>query len=1157
MASFAAAAPSTTRPARAGAAPSPATASSSSRRGGGVVVVRPTRGARRAASASASASGARSSGSNPAPARGKKPRRRRVADPSAGGGELETTRAAVATDAADIVPALDDDDDDDDASSRAASSSASSSSSSRTRSPVETSQHIHLGAAASASDALRRLRDGLRGLVLDAGGGAVPPFRSGLFRLTVAIPRGADALEWLSRLPRDAPALLPMYYMSPRTPPPSVRAERAGAGGARGRSAADDDDDDDDSFAASENAAAHAEPPGWRADPRGAVAAAGGACVWTSPDAFGATQLASVRRWTHTCEPSDGGPRAYGCGRFDAARPGGADEEWAAFGGHYFALPLLEVVEGTRCCTVAVHVAWERSSGYDAGEDGTSIGGGGGGGGATAGDFAAAVAAAVDAVDAASEAHAPVRIRSGANANDDDDDDDKRTTETTSGGVARLPPGAARVLSRELRPDRSGWTDVVDGLLKSLREGEAAAAAAAVQAARAAAEREAAEREAAAPPSATATATATAGSGPARTYVWDEEYAYKEEQDSYVDAFASGDGIYGPGSSVGAGPGDQRRRDERSVIRDKLLELGRSAGVEAPPASVMRDLEAFAMAAGMGANATNSALAPGSDFNSGDWSDADDIGSIGLGWGATDVDPKSGGGASAASAERVADAMAAAEGEATEADDVDDDALAPLRKVVLARRTTLALSDAIDALSLVSSLRARDPDAYQFALIHPSGAAFVGSTPERLFSSRDGHAASEAVAGTRPRGADEGEDAALAYQMLLSPKEHEEFAIVREEVRRALGSVADGGARGVNAELEKGVLRHVSVQHLYARLGAKLAPGKDEADVLRALHPTPAVCGHPRRAALRAIRASESFDRGLYAGPVGWVSRDAAEFAVAIRSALVSPSGVDVKLFAGVGVVAAADSAAEWRELNLKTRPLEALLAQKPSLDAAVNANAAWADVLIGELVRGGVHVFCVAPGSRSTPLALAAEKHQTARVVVCVDERSLGFYALGYGKGRGRAAAVITSSGTAVANLLPACVEAHESGAPLLLLTADRPPELRDTGANQTIDQVKIFEGFARYAVDLPPPGDGAPARVYATAAATAARHLHGDRPGPVHLNVQFRDPLGPVKSAWDPARDLRGLEGWERRAAPFVSGGASGASGGETASHTTPFAW
>jgi len=81
---------------------------------------------------------------------------------------------------------------------------------------------------------------------------------------------------------------------------------------------------------------------------------------------------------------------------------------------------------------------------------------------------------------------------------------------------------------------------------------------------------------------------------------------------------------------------------------------------------------------------------------------------------------------------------------------------APLRKVVLARRTSLTLADPVDPLSVVASLRARDPDAYQFALIHPTGSAFVGSTPERLFAARDGHAASEAVAGTRPRGADEG-----------------------------------------------------------------------------------------------------------------------------------------------------------------------------------------------------------------------------------------------------------------------------------------------------------------------------------------------------------------------------------------------------------------
>ena len=118
--------------------------------------------------------------------------------------------------------------------------------------------------------------------------------------------------------------------------------------------------------------------------------------------------------------------------------------------------------------------------------------------------------------------------------------------------------------------------------------------------------------------------------------------------------------------------------------------------------------------------------------------------------------------------------------------------------------------------------------------------------------------------------------------------------------------------------------------------------------------------------------------------------------------------------------------------------------------------------MLIGELFRDGVRVFCVAPGS-STPLALAAERHTAARVVVCVDERRCFTRRRRQGRRRRRRRrAVITSSGTAVANLLPAAVEAAESNSPLLLLTADRPPELRGSGANQTIDQTKIFGSFA-----------------------------------------------------------------------------------------------
>mgnify|MGYP001968777946 CR=1 FL=1 len=1055
-----------------------------------------------------------------------------------------TTAPAVSADAVQVVAPT---------TLEAPSDPAIGDASSPARPPVETCQHVHLGSASSVAEALARVRAGLRGLTQDAsghdgasGGGSMPPFASGVVRLTVAVPRTVDALEWLRSLPDDddfddfkdsgddtageaaAAALLPRYYLSPRTPPPAIRSGEGDDGGdeyrhrgvhGRGKGPGPMNDDDLDDGGADGGADGsrtrrrpQAEPPEWRADPRGAAAAAGAACVWTGPSAFGARVLADQRRFLDTGEPHDTAPRVYGAGRFDADSDSVGDE-WARFGGHYFFLPTLEVVEGARCATVACCVAWDAA-----------------GGAACRDGFAAAVAAAVTAVDAASRPVARSR-RARLPASP------PSPSGSTPTRRRRTPPGASKVTGRVLEPDQEGWVRTVDGLLRALREGEEAA------------------RGGRAGPDAAADGGGGGGPGSFRESfqspprVWDEEDAYGD--DRYMENFAAQSNW----KEVFGEVGDERATnagttDGAASLRDRLLELGRAAGVEAPPASVLEDLEAFAMAAGIGGGGADGDVLGGADGRrrrsgrrNGNPRNAD-VGAIGMGWSVDESAEDESAEDESADVEAIADAVV----RASNANDGVD--LAPLRKVVLARRTKLSLASPVDPLALIAALKARDPDAYQFALIHPDGAAFVGSTPERLFSARDGHAASEAVAGTRPRGSDEGEDAALAYEMLLSPKEHEEFAIVREEVRRALGTVANGGPGGVKAELEKGVLRHFSVQHLYARLGAALAPGKSEADVLNALHPTPAVCGHPRRAALDAIRVAEPFDRGLYAGPVGWVGVDSAEFAVAIRSALVSPTGDDVSLYAGVGVVAAADPAAEWRELNLKTRPLEALLAERPTPADAPNANQAWADLIVGELVRGGVGVFCVAPGSRSTPLTLAAERYPTARVVVCIDERSLGFYALGYGKGSGKAAAVITSSGTAVANLLPAAVEAHESCAPLLLLTADRPPELRDTGANQTIDQVKIFGSYARFGVDLAPPGDGSPARVAATAVATAVRHLHGPRPGPVHVNCQFRDPLGPSAVEWDARRDFRGLDGWERGSAPFTAGAPHASSSSSSSS-------
>ena len=120
------------------------------------------------------------------------------------------------------------------------------------------------------------------------------------------------------------------------------------------------------------------------------------------------------------------------------------------------------------------------------------------------------------------------------------------------------------------------------------------------------------------------------------------------------------------------------------------------------------------------------------------------------------------------------------------------------------------------------------------------------------------------------------------------------------------------------------------------------------------------------------------------------------------------------------------------------------------------------------ELVDAGVADVVVCPGSRSTPLALATRAHRGLRVRVLLDERSAGFFALGLAKASGRPVAVACTSGTAAAELTPAVIEAAQARVPLIVLTADRPPELRDVGAGQTIDQLKLYGGAAKWFVEL-----------------------------------------------------------------------------------------
>lgn len=177
------------------------------------------------------------------------------------------------------------------------------------------------------------------------------------------------------------------------------------------------------------------------------------------------------------------------------------------------------------------------------------------------------------------------------------------------------------------------------------------------------------------------------------------------------------------------------------------------------------------------------------------------------------------------------------------------------------------------------------------------------------------------------------------------------------------------------------------------------------------------------------------------------------------------------------------------------------------------NPATALAHTLFDELARGGVRHVVAAPGSRSTALVLAASDQPRLSLHMEIDERSAGFFALGIGKQSGRPAAVVTTSGTAVANLFPAIVEADHSASPLIAISADRPPELRNTGANQTIDQLHIFRPvrwFAELGVAEDLPGAD---RYWRSTVARAVAEASGwsGAAGPVHLNVAFREPTVP----------------------------------------------
>ncbi len=235
-----------------------------------------------------------------------------------------------------------------------------------------------------------------------------------------------------------------------------------------------------------------------------------------------------------------------------------------------------------------------------------------------------------------------------------------------------------------------------------------------------------------------------------------------------------------------------------------------------------------------------------------------------------------------------------------------------LKKVVLSRKTDFHFSHNLTPLSILKRLKSSSPAAFHFCFQLNEHNAFLGASPERLYSRQHSLIKTEALAGTRPRGATLSEDAELKAQLLNSEKDLREHRFVVDEIQNNLQTFCS--TTDIDDQFD--VLQLSRVQHLLCRMQGVLQEKVNDGEIIASLHPTPAVGGFPKQTALNLIQEIEPFDRGLFAAPVGWVAKDAAEFAVGIRSGLAQKN--KLSLFAGAGIVAGSNSAAEWSEIENK-----------------------------------------------------------------------------------------------------------------------------------------------------------------------------------------------------------------------------------------------
>ena len=235
-----------------------------------------------------------------------------------------------------------------------------------------------------------------------------------------------------------------------------------------------------------------------------------------------------------------------------------------------------------------------------------------------------------------------------------------------------------------------------------------------------------------------------------------------------------------------------------------------------------------------------------------------------------------------------------------------------LKKVVLARKMVLEMPALVDPVTLLGEICSDDSPTYEFCLQTANNTAFLGASPECLFRIDGNSIYTEALAGTAGVGTTDTQTSKFSNSLKNSKKDLLEQAYVREDVLDALADISSG----ITTDHHPRVVKLKSLQHLITDYTGTLKDAVDIFDVIKSLHPTAAVNGLPRDLALDIINTREPFSRGLYAGPIGYIGDGVAEFAVAIRSALIQQC--NIHLYAGAGIVKASDPEAEWIETENK-----------------------------------------------------------------------------------------------------------------------------------------------------------------------------------------------------------------------------------------------